>query len=99
MEGTTTVSIKPARALTPEDLLADGAEGTEIGGIYVRKGTVASFIQNVKALQNLAAGSADFDAVVDQLRAVQPALEALEIFDVFEVRDPRIVELLASPAP
>jgi hypothetical protein len=82
--------------LTPKDLLADGAEGTVINGTYVRKGSVASFIQNAKLLSGVAEGSAEFRSIADQIRAIKPALEALEIFDVLEVRDPRIIEILSS---
>jgi hypothetical protein len=81
---------------TPEDVLADGADGTVINGTYVRKGSIASFIQNAKLLSGVAGDSAEFQAIAEQIRAIKPALDALDIFDVFTIRDPRVVEILAS---
>jgi hypothetical protein len=88
-----TEHLKP---LTPVDVLADGADGTVINGTYVRKGSIASFIQNAKLLSGVASDSPEFHTIADQIRAIKPALEALDLFTVFEVRDPRVVEILAS---
>ncbi|MET0701870.1 MAG: hypothetical protein ABWY93_19635 [Mycobacterium sp.] len=82
--------------ITPQDVLADGADGTMINGTYVRKGSIAAFIQNAKLLAGVDTDSAEFQKIADQIRAIKPALDALDIFEVFTVRDPRVVEILAS---
>lgn len=81
---------------TPHDLLADGVDGTVINGTFVRKGSIASFIQNVTLLSGLTEESAEFQAIADQIRRVKPALDAVGLFDVFEVRDPRVTAILAG---
>lgn len=67
-----------------------------INGTFVRKGSIASFIQNVKLLPGLSEESAEFQAIADQIRRVKPALDAVGLFDVFEVRDPRVTAILAG---
>jgi hypothetical protein len=82
--------------LTPDQMLPDGLDGRDIKGTYVRKGTVGAFVQNVKSLGATQPGTPDYELLADQIRAARPMLEALDIFDVFEVRDPRIAALLDS---
>jgi hypothetical protein len=81
---------------TPEDVLADGADGTMINGTYVRKGSIAAFILNAKLLSGVASDSPEFRTIAAQIRSLKPALDALDLFEVFTVRDPRVVEILAS---
>lgn len=82
--------------LTPHDLLADGADGSVINGTFVRKGSIGSFIQNVKLLAGLTEESEEFRAIAEQIRHIKPALDAVGLFDVFEVRDPRVTAILAG---
>jgi hypothetical protein len=78
----------------PEDVLPDGAEGTEFGGEYVRKGSVAAFIGNVRALAEAESSGAQRDAIVGQLRELKPALVRIGVLDVFEIRDPEVRALV-----
>ncbi|HEY0494286.1 MAG TPA: hypothetical protein VGD48_01005 [Kutzneria sp.] len=80
----------------PEDVLPDGAEGTEFGGEYVRKGSVAAFIGNVHALAEVEPSSAQWEAIVRQLRELKPALVRIGVLDVFEIRDPAVRALVDS---
>lgn len=80
--------------LTPQDLLADGVEGTVVNGTYIRKGSIAAFIQNVKMLQDTPSGTPQYHAIAEQIRTVKPALDALDMFDVFELRDRRVCDIL-----
>ncbi|WP_326617526.1 hypothetical protein OG863_09050 [Streptomyces decoyicus] len=82
--------------LTPQDVLADGQEQAEFNGVLVRKGSIAAFIGNAKALENLAPGTSEYEAVAQQIRDLKPALDALELFDVVEIRNPDVAALLAS---
>ena len=82
--------------LTPHDLLADGADGIVINGTFVRKGSIGSFIQSVMLLPGLSEESEEFRAIADQIRAITPALDAVGLFEVFEVRDPRVAAILAE---
>ena len=78
----------------PEDVLPDGAEGTEFAGEYVRKGSVAAFIGNVRALAEVESSSAQWEAIVQQLRELKPALVRIGVLDVFEIRDPEVRALV-----
>jgi hypothetical protein len=78
----------------PEDVLPDGVEGAEFAGEYVRKGSVAAFIGNVHALTGVEPGSAQWDAIVGQLRELKPALVRIGVLDVFEIRDPEVRALV-----
>ncbi|MFC9231875.1 hypothetical protein ACFTZI_23430 [Streptomyces decoyicus] len=84
--------------LTPQDVLADGQELAEFNGVLVRKGSIAAFIGNAKALENLEPGTPEHEAVAQQIRDLRPALDALELFDVVEIKNPDVAALLA-PGP
>ncbi|XVU28938.1 hypothetical protein ACQPZJ_18325 [Actinoplanes sp. CA-054009] len=79
----------------PEDMLPDNVDVGTWKGVEVRKGTIAAFIENARALNMLEPGTAAYDEVAAQLRATVPALEAVGVFEVFELRTPRLRELLA----
>jgi hypothetical protein len=80
--------------VTPEDVIPDGVEGADFNGTYVRKGSVAAFIANAKMLDGLQRGSAEYEAVAGQIRGLKAALEAAGLFDVLEVRNPAVAEIL-----
>ncbi|MFC9239223.1 hypothetical protein ACFTZK_22660 [Streptomyces decoyicus] len=81
--------------LTPQDVLADGQERAVFNGVLVRKGSIAAFIGNAKALENLEPGTSEHEAVAQQIRDLKPALDALELFDVVEIKNPDVAALLA----
>ena len=78
----------------PEDVLPDGAEFGVFDNVRVRKGTIAAFIANVRTLDGLEPGTSGYDAVAEQLRAAVPALEAVGLFDIFEVKSPQLRRVL-----
>ena len=84
------------KPVKPEDVLADGQEGTEFDGVYVRKGSVAAFIGNVRALAEVEPSSPQCNEIVSQLRELKPALIRIGVLDVFEVRDPELCALVES---
>jgi len=85
------MSNQPVR---PEDVLPDGVEGGEFGGEYVRKGSVAAFVGNVRALAEVEPSGARWEAIVEQLRELKPALVRIGVLDVFEIRDPEVRSLV-----
>ena len=73
-----------------EDALPDQLNATTIEGVTIRKGTIAAFLSNAKLLVDEhadpeARAVAERD-IVDAL----PALRAVGLFDVLEVRDERV---------
>jgi hypothetical protein len=78
----------------PEDVLPDGVEGGEFDGAYVRKGSVAAFVGNVRALSEAEPSTPQWEAIVGQLRELKPALDRIGVLEVFEIRDPAVRALL-----
>ena len=73
-----------------EDVLPDGVDRTNASGIAVRKGTVAAFLANARTIADDASpAEARREAERDILDAL-PALRAIGLFDVLEVRDARV---------
>jgi hypothetical protein len=85
------------RIVRPEDAIPDNANAyVTNGGVQVRKGTVAAFMENARDLSTLTPGTPDHDAVAAQLRALAPAMAAAGVFDIFEVRSAVIREIIAG---
>lgn len=68
------------------------------GGIFpgaiVSKGATATFITAVKAMDGLDRSSAEYTMLVNRIREVKPALYAVGLFDICDVRDPEIRAIL-----
>ena len=77
--------------MRPEDILPENVNQVTIAGVDVRKGTVAAFVANARLLEAGTNAEAEAD-----LRALVPALRALGILEVFEIRDPRLRALVAG---
>ncbi|MCA8271075.1 hypothetical protein LGN17_00890 [Burkholderia sp. AU30280] len=73
-----------------EQMLPDHADRIEADGTTIRKGTVGAFLVNARVLTDTNATPADrARAEADTIDAL-PALRALGLFDVLEVRDPAL---------
>lgn len=72
------------------DILPDHADEAQIHGITIRKGSVGAFLANAVALRDPAVIGAARDAVLSDIEAALPALRALGLFDVLEIRDPQL---------
>jgi hypothetical protein len=79
-----------------EDLLTDSVNQGDFGGISVRKGTVGAFLINARmwcdhgaSVQSRAEAERD---IVDAI----PALRALGIFEVMDIRDAALRELIEA---
>lgn len=77
-----------------EDLLPDDANQRDFNGVAVRKGTVGAFLANAKMLTDPAASAAARAAAERDIIASLPALRALGLFDVLEIRDARLRALV-----
>lgn len=78
----------------PEDVLPDDVDRAEINGVVVRKGTVAAFLQNAMRWSDPSTPDADREALAHEIAASAPALHALGVFAVFEIRDDRLRAVL-----
>ncbi|MCA3842218.1 hypothetical protein [Burkholderia sp.] len=73
-----------------EQMLPDHADQIETGGTTIRKGTVCAFLVNARVLNDPQATPADRARAEADATDALPALRALGLFDVLEVRDPAL---------
>jgi hypothetical protein len=69
-----------------QDIIPDGQDFTVIGGRTVRKGSVGAFLANARILEDASASAEDKQSARQDLHALVPTLDALGLFDVFELR-------------
>jgi len=82
-----------------QDVLPDHVNEVEVGGVTVRKGSVGAFLANARVLQDPGASAEARAAAADDIKALAPALRALGLFNVLEVRDPQLRVLVEPPVP
>lgn len=88
-----------------QDIIPDGQDFTFIDGHTVRKGSVGAFLANARVLEDTNATADERRLARDDLTALIPTLDALGLFDVFELRSPALRDEVArhrvtlSPAP
>ena len=74
-----------------EDILPDRQDRIHLGGVEIRKGSVGAFIANARLLPAEQRRQAEED-----LRALLPAIRALGLLELFELRDARLRTLVAD---
>lgn len=88
-----------------QDIIPDGQDFTVIDGHAVRKGSVGAFLANARVLEDPNATADERRVARDDLAALIPTLDALGLFDAFELRSPALRDEVArhrvtlSPAP
>jgi len=88
-----------------QDVLPDGQDFVVRNGLALRKGSVGAFLANAQVLQDPTATAEARRAAERDLVSLLPALEALGLFDVFELRSPTLRDAVArhraalSPTP
>lgn len=73
-----------------QDLLPDDRNVAQFEGVTVRKGTVGAFLVNARVWCDAQAAPAARDVAACDMRDALPALRALGLFEVLEVRDPAL---------
>lgn len=73
-----------------QDVLPDNVNEVHINGTTVRKGSVGAFLANAAALDDSALTGPDRDVVLSDIEATLPALRALGLFAVLEIRNPQL---------
>lgn len=69
-----------------EDILPDDTNEASFAGLAVRKGAVAAFLANARAFADPALASDARAAALADIEDALPALRALGLFDVLEIR-------------
>lgn len=72
------------------DILSDDQDSLELHGTVIRKGSVGAFLANARLWLNPATELDARQRAERHLRELLPALRALGLFDVVEVRDPAL---------
>lgn len=73
-----------------QDVLPDGLNQGIFNGMAVRKGTVGAFLMNARVCSDPSAPAEALAAARRDIRDAIPALRALGLFEVLEVRDPAL---------
>jgi len=82
--------------MRPQDILPDDHDHVRRGALTIRKGSVGAFLANARMLADPQASPAARSAAEADLQALVPALQALGLFEVFTVRDPKVAALVAA---
>jgi hypothetical protein len=73
-----------------DQILPDDVNHGRFNGVTVRKGTVAAFLANARTWADTRAGAPERAQAQAQIEADLPALRALGLFEVLEIRDTRL---------
>ena len=73
-----------------QDFLPDTQNEVQINGTTVRKGTVGAFLVNATAFSDPTNTPAVRDAALRDIEEALPALQVLGLFEVLEIRDPKL---------
>ncbi|QWP76890.1 hypothetical protein J5226_00290 [Lysobacter sp. K5869] len=73
-----------------QDILPELQNEVRVGGLVARKGSVAAFLANARVLADPAAPAEARAQAERDTRELLPALRALGLFEVMDVRDPRV---------
>jgi len=79
-----------------EDILPDHVNETTLNGIAIRKGTVGAFIANARVWADPLTPENGRTAAENDIVEALPALRALGLFDLLEIRDPALRALVDS---
>jgi hypothetical protein len=79
-----------------EQVLPDHVDQVDFNGVTIRKGTVAAFLANALAWTDPASTEATRAAAAADIVAALPALRAVGLFEVLEIRDVRLREWIDS---
>lgn len=73
--------------MRPQDVLPDSLDTATFNGVSVRKGSVAAFLANAALLRGPSLTQTERDAALADIQTLLPALRALGLFEVLEIRD------------
>ncbi|MDN2699391.1 hypothetical protein O0882_24055 [Janthinobacterium sp. SUN073] len=81
-----------------EDVLADQQNQGQFNGVTVRKGTVGAFLANARLWLDETTSDAERSIAERDILDALPALHALGLFDILQVRDLALRELVSASA-
>ena len=81
-----------------EQILPDDVDHAQFNGVTIRKGTVAAFLANARTWADAHASADERAQAQEQIAQALPALRALGLFEVLEVRDQGLRAFVAEVA-
>lgn len=81
-----------------EDVLPDQQNQGQFNGVTVRKGTVGAFLTNARLWLDESSGIDEKTIAERDIVNALPTLHALGLFDIVQVRDAALRELVAASA-
>lgn len=81
-----------------EDVLADQQNQGQFNGVTVRKGTVGAFLANARLWLDETTSDAERGIAERDILDALPALHALGLFDILQVHDLALRELVSVSA-
>ena len=79
-----------------DQILPDDVNEGQFQGVTIRKGTVAAFLANARAWTRASAGTPERARAAREIARDLPALRALGLFEVLEIRDEGLRDLADS---
>jgi hypothetical protein len=73
-----------------QDLLPDDTNELERNGVIVRKGAIGAFLANARVLTDPNASTAARATAERDIIDALPALRAIGVFEVLQIRDPQL---------
>ena len=77
-----------------QDLLPDDSNQLEMKGVNVRKGTIGAFLANARVLRDQNVSAAAHAAAERDIIEALPALRAIGLFEVLQIRDPKLKDFV-----
>ena len=81
-----------------EDVLPDQQNQAQFNGVTVRKGPVGAFLANARRWLDDTSGDAERGSAERDIVDALPALHALGLFEILQVRDPALRALVSASA-
>ena len=78
-----------------EDVLPDQQNQGQFNGVTVRKGTVGAFLANARLWMDETSSDTERSSAERDILDALPALHALGLFDIVQVRDAALRELVS----
>ena len=76
--------------MRPNDILPEEVNQVLLGGVPVRKGSVGAFLSNARVVVDPNATPEARAVARAHIEEIVPALDALGLFAILEIRDPEI---------
>ncbi|RMX21015.1 hypothetical protein EAS68_04730 [Legionella jordanis] len=85
-------------AISPEDILATGADHAEFRGIQVRKASVAAFLANIELLESSSTASEAYQQALNKLKELAPAVVAVGLHRHAQFKNSLVESIIVDAA-